>query len=363
MPLKDIIQREIKEIAPLKLSRFMDLCLMHPEFGYYRQASPIGAKGDFITSPEISQLFGEMLGVFFMDLWARSGTPLEFNFIEFGPGKGTLLQDLLRVFNKNSTMRTGAHIFLLESNAYLEKEQREKLSTISTACQWYSKLSDLINNLSPYPTFFIGNEFLDVFPIDQYIFQENRWCERRIAYDDQSDSFVFKNFFLSASIHDIPFPSSPIPGTVMEISESQENFLLELLSGLKGLPYSGVFIDYGYTQGTGNSFQSVSNHAFVNPLENLGFQDLTAHVNFNRLSSILTQNLTPTPNIFGPISQGMFLRNLGIETRADRLISKNPERKSQIKKDLNRLTSMDEMGTLFKVLGITNHSSLILAGF
>lgn len=363
MSLKDIIIHEIKENGPLKLSRFMTLCLMHPEYGYYKKAFPIGSQNDFITAPEISQLFGEMLGVFFVDLWQKSGNPLAFNFIEFGPGRGTLLQDMLRVFSHYPTMKTGIHFFLLESNVTLQKKQQEHLLNVSSSCQWYSTLSNLLEALPPRPTFFIGNEFLDVFPIDQYVFDNNEWMERRIAYEIQTDSFVFTSSSLSCSKREFLPPTSPLPGTIMEISEHQENFLLTFIKGLESQPYWGLFIDYGYTHGMGDSLQSLSRHSYVNPLEDPGQHDLTAHVNFGRLTYILEHHLKVPPWIFGPISQGLFLKNLGIDTRAKILTMKHPKRTSQIKTDLNRLTFENEMGNLFNVLGISNNASLSPAGF
>lgn len=361
MPLKDIIIKEINKNGPLKLSRFMDLCLMHPQYGYYRKSHPIGPQGDFITSPEISQLFGEMLSVFFIDLWIQAGRPSLFNFIEFGPGKGTLLSDILRIFKQYPPLISAIHLFLLESNPHLQEEQRAKLAPYSIFCEWHSDLTTLLRALSSHPTFFIGNEFLDVFPIDQYILQNDGWHERRIAYDKKTDSLVFSSF--PSETTDIFFPSSFPQGSILEISKAQDYFLHELLQGLESFPYFGLFIDYGYEQGNGDSLQSLSKHTYANPLQNPGNQDLTAHVNFRHLTTVVRNSLPFPPKVFGPVSQGDFLKNLNIETRSNILITEHPHRRAQIKTDLSRLTSDKEMGTLFKVLGITNNASFSPTGF
>ncbi len=344
--LRHILEKKIQKEGPLKISTFMDLCLFHPTQGYYKKSLPLGKGGDFITAPEISQLFGEMIGLFFVDLWEKRACPPAFNFIEFGPGNGTLLRDIMRVFQKFSLL-TKAHFFLLEVNPILCQKQQETCGSFSTPCQWFDELTPLLNALPPFPTFFIGNEFLDVFPIDQYTFKEEHWWERRITF--ASGHFKIEDTLLSREdLKNIPFPKNPSPSLVFETSPAQEHFFCSLLDGLKQFSFSGLFIDYGYEEGSGDSLQGLFQHKFSNIFDHVGDQDLTAHINFKRLKDLLNNN-APHVKSQGPFPQGLFLKNLGIDIRARILIESNPNLKKSFEADLLRLTDPSQMGTLFKV--------------
>lgn len=354
-PLERHLHHSIQKNGPLKLSAFMEQCLLHPLYGYYKKSSPLGKDGDFITSPEISQLFGEMIGLFFIDLWQKWKEPASCSFIEFGPGNGTLITDIVRIFKKFPRLYEGCTFFFLETNAPLQQRQKELFSKISLPYYSFENLSDLLNALPTAPIFFLGNEFLDVFPIDQYIFSPPHWFEKCVDFDTLSQKFYFKNIPLPHHPFDENFSrvssllenlSSPF---VFEISPLQERFLFTLFQFLQNKCFSGIFIDYGHDSGTGDSFQSFSKHKVSNPLEDLGKQDLTAHVNFQRLQ-LLVALRHPTFKIKGPVSQRDFLKNLGIDIRARILIESNPQAQTKILGELFRLTDPTQMGTLFKVL-------------
>ncbi|MBS0185159.1 MAG: SAM-dependent methyltransferase [Proteobacteria bacterium] len=347
-PLRLLLEKKIRTNGPLKISAFMELCLFHPHHGYYKNSLPLGKTGDFITAPEISQLFGEIIGLYFVDQWQKMASPLCLNFIEFGPGNGTLLRDIMRIFQKFSLLKK-TRFFLLEINPLLIQKQKELCLPLSRECQWFDDISSLLKALPLHLTFFVGNEFLDVFPIDQYIFKGKRWWERRIGIE--SDHFIIKEVLCEDSI--LPFPKNPSPNAIFEISSQQKDFFQKLLLGLKELSFSGLFIDYGYEEGQGDSLQAVSHHSFSNIFDKIGEQDLTAHVNFKYLKDLSVQILPHLhdQNIF---PQGPFLKNLGIDIRAQMLIQSNPKLKKIFEEALFRLTDSSQMGSLFKIFKLHN---------
>ncbi len=344
--LHHILEQKILKEGPLKISTFMDLCLFHPHHGYYKKSLPLGSSGDFITAPEISQLFGEMIGLYFVDLWEKLNTPISFNFIEFGPGNGTLLRDIMGVFQKFSLLNK-THFFLLEINPRLRQKQDLLWRPFGAPCRWFDEISTLLTALPSLPTFFVGNEFLDVFPIDQHIFKETGWWERCVTFEAGS----FKIEEIPCPAPPLAFPSNPPFQTIFESSPTQEDFFQKLLQGLEAFSFSGLFIDYGYGEGEGDSLQSISQHKFSSIFDNIGDQDLTAHVNFKRLNTLLKQK---APHIQRQplVPQGLFLRNLGIDIRAQMLIQSNPNLKKNFEEALFRLTDPSQMGTLFKVFNL-----------
>lgn len=359
--LFQLIRNKAQKEGPLKLSSFMRLCLMHPEYGYYKKSLPLGPQGDFITAPEVSQLFGEIIGLFFVHFWEKHGRPSSFNFIEFGPGNGTLLKDILCIFKKFPNLLQSTQILLLETNSLLQKKQQDLLLPFIDSCKWYEDLPSLLKDLPKAPTLFIGNEFLDVFPIDQYVFRPPHWYERCIGYDASEENLKFQEMILSRDYEvSLSLPKNPSPSTVFERSSLQESFLLDFFHFLKDVSFSGLFIDYGNTKEEGDSFQALSHHAFSDPLKHLGEQDLTAHVNFNRLKEIIKHHF-PIIEIYGPTSQEAFLKSLGIDLRAEILIDSNPHLKNNIQEALFRLTNPSQMGTLFKVLEFHRFSPMYVS--
>ncbi len=361
--LKDLIQRE----GPISLSQFMEICLYHSTYGYYIQHSPIGSSQDFITAPEVSQLFGEMIGLFFTDLWEKMERPASFSLVEFGPGKGTLLADILRVFYKLSLSPT---LYLLETNKTLQEIQEKALSPFKIPIQWFASLEELLSHLPPQPTFFLGNEFLDTFPVDQYIYENKQWRRKDVTWAKAGLEYT-----LAPPQNVIPLLDSGIQGPLdpavksrgdsiqddfVEYSEKQHQFLETLCTFQINNPQSfSLFIDYGYAQGSGDTFQALKNHKYVDPLVFPGTCDLTAHVNFGALSSFIKQKKF---QVYGPTEQGTFLQNLGIDIRAQNLARQNPSHEKPLQEALYRLTSPSQMGTLFKVWGFSP-SSFSPSGF
>jgi len=347
-PLRLLLEKKIQTNGPLKISEFMEICLFHPHHGYYKKSLPLGRTGDFITAPEISQLFGEIIGLYFVDVWQKMDSPSCLNFIEFGPGNGTLLRDIMHVFQKFSLLKK-THFFLLEINPLLVEKQKKLCLPFSQKCQWFDDISPLLKALPPHATFFVGNEFLDVFPIDQYFYKHQKWWERRIGLE--SNHFIMKEVLCEDST--LPFPKNPFPHTIFEISSQQEDFFQKLFLGLKKFSFSGLFIDYGYEEGQGDSLQAISHHSFSNIFDNIGNQDLTAHVNFKRLKD-LSIEILPHLHSQRILPQGLFLKNLGIDIRAQMLIQSNPNLKKIFEEALFRLIDSSQMGSLFKIFKLHN---------
>lgn len=388
IPLLSLLKQIVRQEGPIPLSRFMEMCLYHPKYGYYIHRNPIGVSHDFITAPEVSQLFGEMIGIFYFALWEEIRLAVPLSFVEFGPGQGTLLVDILRVFQKiNPSSIKNLSLFLLESNIPLRSIQEEKLSAFDISVQWFSTLEELLYTIPSQPAFFLGNEFLDTFPIDQYIFRENTWCKKYVTIEKEALEYLLlpttspmycweldarikpeydlknqsSSGLVQGSINKLKYEVAPHKEEkVIEYSEKQMQFLKTLCTFLKKNPDSfSLFIDYGYIKGDGDSFQAVKEHAFVDPLTYPGLCDLTAHVNFGILSDFFVHQKLYT---YGPIFQETFLNKMGINIRIQQLIQQNPDHTKSLQESLFRLTSLSQMGSLFKVLGVSS-SSFFAPGF
>lgn len=343
LPLDQLIRMQIKTSGPMSLATYMRLCLTHPTLGYYKSTAPIGTKGDFITAPEISQLFGEMLGTWVLMQWHNLGQPEKFDLVELGPGCGTLMADVLRVLSKDKKAINGLNIVLLETNPVLIKAQRTKLEPHQP--KWISEIDQLEQD--SHPLIILANEFFDALPIKQFQFQNNKWHERVIGL--KGDQLIWG---LSPS----PMPAAAIPasfsspekGDIWEVSPLSQQVMEQIGELLHQRTGTMVVIDYGYDlPQTINSFQAISNHTFADPLENQGETDLSALVDFTALGDASRQG-GAIASLVG--TQGQMLEQLGIKARAEQLIKKNPNRADEIKNGLERLIDPEQMGELFKVL-------------
>ena len=352
MSLGERIRLQIKSTGPMSLSTYMSLCLTHPQKGYYTSSSPIGTDGDFITAPEISQMFGEMLGIWVLLQWNFLGCPQKFTIAELGPGRGTLISDMMRVIAKDPIALEGANIVLLEASHPLKKLQSQALKEYAPV--WINEIEEL--DQSGQPLIIIANEFFDALPIKQYQFQNSRWHERLIGLKDNrlawglspsplppevAENEIAKHLKAPPEEHAI-FQTSPLSMT----SISRLARLLEKHSG------SMLIIDYGYeTSQTGDSFQAVAHHGFCDPLANPGHADLSAHVDFQSLITTARQ-VGIKAEMLG--SQGRFLQQLGIRHRADKIARANPKKRTEIMSGLARLIDSDKMGDLFKVMQMSS---------
>ncbi|MEH6526246.1 MAG: SAM-dependent methyltransferase [Sneathiella sp.] len=351
-PLTEILRDKIEKHGPISVHDYMEMALTHPEYGYYARQNPFGKSGDFVTAPEISQMFGELIGLWCIDTWSKLGAPAKLNLVELGPGNGTLMGDALRSSMLVPEFAKAAQIHLVETSEQLRERQKSAINHPSVF--WHSDFPILNND----PTIVIANEFFDALPIHQYESSAGQWHERRINWKDHQFAF---------SLADDPTVGFPPPAeadstNILEICPLGIRFIEKISQSLQKTGGAALIIDYGSAEAIyGDSFQAVRDHTTQNPLEDPGMSDLTAHVKFPQLIAEAQKHLV---DIQGPTSQGRFLERLGIEARAALLSrSATEEQEKSIGSDLRRLTSATEMGTLFKVLAISYNLTAPLEGF
>ena len=342
-PLKSRIITHIKNSGPLPLAEYMHWCMADPRDGYYANQEAIGAKGDFITAPEISQIFGEMIGIWAVETWEALGKPSSFNLVELGPGKGTLMLDLLRIGNAVPEFLNAAQVQMIETSEKLITTQKQTLAHHDNIT-WHKSLQEI----PPQPTLVIANEFLDVLPIRQYVKTENQWREHAIGVD-KKDNLVWT---LGTGILDsdsLPQDASSQPdGAIFEISTIREAFIANTADLIKENKGAALFIDYGHGKtGFGDTVQAMRAHGFTGILEEPGLADLTSHVDFDALAK--TANSADL-QVSALVKQGEFLLAKGLIERAGQLgHQQSPEIQEQLTQQAERLALPDEMGNLFKV--------------
>ena len=356
--MNNIFEKYLKNLiklnGPISVAQFMLEHANNPKFNYYANEKPkIGAKGDFVTSPEISQVFGELIGLWCANIWWLMGSPSKFNLIELGPGNGTLISDALRALKIVPNFINAADIHLVENSDFLQKEQKKKLNS-DYEIFWTKKISTISNK----PNIIVSNEFLDTFPIHQYELTNFGWVEKYIGLN-HLDDFCFTNNKVSKNF--LPESSSLPYGSIIEFSPSLNNFFEEISIKLKESGGFGLFIDYGYEKPTYRStISSISDHQFVDIFKDIGNTDLSAHVNFGMLVS-LAEKLKMFN--YGIIKQGTFLSKLGIAQRTEKLIYENPSMKKVILNSTHKLIHDQEMGKIFKVLAISDKNFNPIPGF
>jgi len=334
-PLEDLIIAMIREDGPMPIDRYMALCLGHPAHGYYMSRDPFGPDGDFITAPEISQIFGELIGIWCAAAFQALGAPNQFLLVELGPGRGTLMSDIRRAARVMPGFREAARIHLVETSPALRKLQAEKLGS---AVSWHES----IDSVPQGPAIIIANEFFDALPIGQYEFHRGQWMERRIGLS-AGDRLV-----IGLSAFALARPPAT-EGAILETSPLREDVAQALGARLAQSPGIALVIDYGHTaSGLGDTLQAVRRHKFCSILDRPGEADLTSHVDFESLGRAFTQNGAA---IHGPITQRHYLLAMGLEARAATLAkaAKLPERKI-IARATERLAGENQMGNLFKVM-------------
>ncbi len=343
--MEEILKNIIREKGPIDIAEFMGLALGHPAHGYYMNADPFGARGDFITAPEVSQMFGEMIAAWIIDVWQQMGAP-EFTLLECGPGRGTLMADIMRAAKNVPEFYEAAHVHLLEISPALRAMQAAALSNYTP--EWHANL----DNLPEQPMIAIANEFLDALPVRQLVKTGDGWQERVIAVE--GDKFVY-------GTKDLPFNLGvqAEEGAIFELSPVRSQFVMDLVRKMDG---AALIIDYGHVEpGLGDTLQALKKHQYVSPLDDVGAADLTTHVDFYAVQQSAAAS---GAKVFGPVEQGAFLKALGIEHRAGILkTSATPGQQADIENSLRRLTDAEQMGSLFKVMGLTNGKAIDLAGF
>ncbi|MEO1550006.1 MAG: SAM-dependent methyltransferase [Pseudomonadota bacterium] len=341
MSLNDLILARIATDGPLRVDEYMALCLTHPSLGYYTTRDPLGQAGDFTTAPEISQMFGELVGLWLAQTWLDRGAP-EGILVELGPGRGTLMADILRVTRAVPDLHARLSVHLVEVSGPLRARQRATLEGQSIT--WVDRVEDLPDA----PLFLVANEFFDALPIRQFQATDAGWAERLIGAEGARLSFGLAPASQSAPLTRRFGPQSP--GTVVESCAAAEAVTAQIAARLIGQGGAALIIDYGAWQGTGETLQALCDHSFVDPLSNPGQADLTAHVQFAPLA--------PQPLTRGFATQGAFLAALGVRERAAQLAPRDPGAPGAAQ----RLTAPDQMGDLFKVLGLAAPRTPALPG-
>jgi SAM-dependent MidA family methyltransferase len=341
-PLADQLRSLIALEGPITVERYMDLCLRH----YYATRDPLGAAGDFTTSPEISQMFGELIGLWMLEVWHGMGRPNPCRVVELGPGRGTLMADLLRATRLLPDFRAAASVHLVETSPALRERQRTMLAASGHPIDWHGSLS----NVPPGPVLLVANEFFDALPVRQFVATERGWCERLVGLD--GDRLVFG--LRGEPERDMPSPQRL--GDVLEWPAASIDLTKALSRRLAGDGGAALIVDYGYWgPASGDTLQALKAHAFVDPLAEPGEADLTTHVDFHRLARAGSES---GARAHGPSTQADFLLALGIEARAASLRQQAaPAQAEEIDRALARLTerSPKGMGELFKVLALTHN--------
>jgi NADH dehydrogenase [ubiquinone] 1 alpha subcomplex assembly factor 7 len=336
-PLAGIVRQQIRATGPITLAEYMTLCLAHPEHGYYRSRDPLGERGDFTTAPEVSQMFGELVGLWLASQW--QGGP--FVLAEIGPGRGTLMADILRATARVEGFHQSARICLVETSPVLMARQQDALAGHSV--EWFESISELPEG----PLLLVANEFFDVLPIRQFARTAKGWQERMIGLEGD-----MLGFGLAPPVP-LDLPEHPA-GTIIETCPAGAAIASDLGARISRDGGALLFIDYGAWDGSGDTFQALERHGYADPFVNPGEADLTAHVRFKPLAD--ASGLIPAFT-----TQGEFLARLGIGARAEALArTGNPDR---IAADLGRLTDPSEMGELFKVMALVPEGTGPLPGF
>jgi SAM-dependent MidA family methyltransferase len=353
MSLEERLKARIRLEGPITVADYMTACLHDPRDGYYAVRPRIGSEGDFVTAPLISQMFGELLGLWAVETWRRLGAPERFRLVEVGPGDGTLMDDALRAARVDPAFVQAAELVLVEPSRPLRQAQARRLSGADVEPRWVSDLSGLETDL---PVILIANEVLDCLPARQFVRTEDGWAERRVGLD-QNDALAFG---LAPSSHP-PINVKAAPGQVVEVSAAQAGFgraLGELVGGATG---AALLIDYGRARPEpGDTLQALIRHAKVSPLERPGHADLTVWADF---PTVLAAALPAGADVTGVVPQGAFLRALGIEARAAALARANPPSTAVLARQGARLVDADQMGELFKAAAVFAPRSLAVPGF
>ena len=357
LQIKEMIRRE----GPISVHRYVSLCLQDPERGYYRHRQAIGRQGDFITAPEISQVFGELIGLWSVVVWRQMGMPDPFHLIELGPGRGTLMRDALRAARLAPAFLKAAQVVLVETNATLREQQKATLAdleNIMTCC-------DTLDAVPDAPSIIIANEFLDAIAPVQSVVTADGIRERGVGLD-VSGQLQFVSLTKS---HGWRHHAS---GEVGAIYEDQD--IASLTRGLgrnaRDHPQVALLIDYGHVTGEqGDTLQAVRQHKYEHPLTSPGEADLSVHVNFRQAAEqikVAQDAFEQEPielAIDGPITQAEFLSALGIVERAQKLMAANPTEANAIETAIARLIAPNGMGTRFKVMGVRSPQLPPLPGF
>eukprot|EP01080_Neovahlkampfia_damariscottae_P000886 gene886-9797_t len=385
------LKSKIISLGPLSVASFMNEALLNPEHGYYykernKEKDIFGEKGDFITNPEISQIYSELIGIWTYTQWKNLGKPKKFRLVELGPGKGTLMHDIIRTSSKYNDFKDSLErIHLIDASPNLMKQQIKKLcdieissildtnqqeifSSSSNGCKisWHGSLEDVPNDI---PNIIIAHEFFDALPVYQFEYTKRGWSEVLVDFDDSKDSpYHFKyvlapapSIALRTLQHLIDEPEEI--GKRVELCPAANGVIDEISSRINEKGGSALIIDYGEENNMGFTLRGIKNHKFEFELSSPGNVDLSVMVNFESLKKNLANK---NVDVFGSIKQSDFLYQMGIDARMAILL-KNPHMNDKTTKNLidsyEKLTSDEEMGSIFKMICISTKGSLNPPGF
>ncbi len=364
--LRQRILSRIRAEGPLSVAEYMGICLLDPKDGYYPTRDPLGSEGDFITAPEISQMFGEVIGLWAIQSWTDMGEPASINLIELGPGRGIMMSDILRASRLAPDFLKALNVYLIDVSAALEAVQAKSLADSPVPVSWAGSLAEVPDG----PTIIIGNEYLDCLPIRQFIQKDhfakaNGWHERLVTIDPDTEKLIFG--VSPESISETTQQSLPSEYSnarnedLLETCPAAHQLLDQLSERFKSNLGRALFIDYGPERTEfGDTLQALKRHEKVDVFSDPGNTDLTARVDFQALNEFST---TIELKSTAPITQREFLSKLGLEMRAVALARSKPDSKDKIARQLERLSSEDQMGSLFKAICFQSNNLSLPLGF
>jgi NADH dehydrogenase [ubiquinone] 1 alpha subcomplex assembly factor 7 len=333
MSLADKLKALIRASGPIGVDAFMTACLHDSEHGYYATRPRLGEDGDFITAPLVSQMFGELIGLWAVETWVRLGRPSPFRLIEVGPGDGTLIADVLRATRLAPDFLAAADLWLVETSAPLAEAQRRRLD--GAPARWAAGLDEVP---AEAPMILIANEVLDCLPAAQFVRRAEGWAERVVGLDDAGELAFGLAPPAKAAADFAPL------GTLIEMSAAQSAFASAIARRLVAARGAALLIDYGGESQGGDTLQALKAHRKVDPLASAGEADLTVHADFRAVRMAAKAVGARSAQL----TQGEFLRRLGVAERAEALARARPDQAATIARQLARLTGDDEMGRLFK---------------
>jgi NADH dehydrogenase [ubiquinone] 1 alpha subcomplex assembly factor 7 len=349
MSLGDKLRARIAQTGPISVADYMAECLLDPEHGYYTTRDPFGAEGDFTTAPEISQMFGELVGLCLAQGWMDQGAPAAIVLAELGPGRGTLMADILRATRGVPGFHDALRVVLVEASEALRARQQSALSGYGVT--W----ADRVEDMPPGPLFLVANEFFDALPVRQFQRDGTDWRERQVGVDGDGLTLGLGGPVALSALDRF---ADAQDGDLVELRPAGEAVMAEIDARIAGAGGAALVIDYGDWHSLGDTLQAVAKHDTADPLAAPGEADLTAHVDFEALAQaaprLAHSRLTP---------QGVFLERLGITARAQALARRLEG--APLDRHIaahRRLTHPDEMGTLFKILAFTPEGAPMLPG-
>jgi NADH dehydrogenase [ubiquinone] 1 alpha subcomplex assembly factor 7 len=367
-PLGALLRRRIADSGPLSLADYMTEALGHPEHGYYATRDPLGAAGDFTTAPEISQVFGELIGAWCVEVWQAMGAPNPVLVVELGPGRGTLVADAGRTWRRIAPgFASAARLHLIETSPVLRARQRETLATAATPPAWHATLAEVPEG----PMILLANEFFDALPVRQYVRRAGTWRERMVGRAPSDESLAFVDgpivdpaAMLEAGREDVRRRlAAAADGEIVELCPMAESLAADIGVRLADHGGAALIVDYGPTRSAlGDTLQAVRGHRYADPLAAPGQADLSHHVDFQRLRAAAERS---GARAWGPIPQGLLLGRLGLAARVEALAAAAPSasQAEAIRGAVRQLVHPARMGLLFKALAIAHPSLPAPPGF